>query len=168
MFLTSKIAWAGTALALLTTGMTLPAFSQYRAGSDSKTRGVPAFVVKNEIWKMQEVLRDKGHYRGKIDGAFGLRTRASVRAYQKAEGLPVTGEVDTLTAAGLGVRPESSWDNFHSAGRQDGHNSVAGESGKGKPSAVIPWAKGRPGNTPRKEVSQAAAIDDNRGSGAGK
>ena len=67
---------------------------------------------------MQETLRDKGHYRGKIDGVFGLRTRASIRGYQKAENLPVTGQLDTPTAGKLGVAPErreeSCYDDYNS------------------------------------------------------
>ena len=106
MFLASKIGWAGIALKLLTTGILVLGFPSSAAGSDSNKEKVPAFVIKNEIRKMQETLRGKGHYRGKVDGVFGLRTRASIRAYQKAENLPITGEVDTRTADGLGVRPE--------------------------------------------------------------
>jgi peptidoglycan hydrolase-like protein with peptidoglycan-binding domain len=168
MFLTSKIEWAGIALTLLTTGMSLPAFPQNGGGSDSSKQGVQAFVIKNEIRKMQEILRDKGHYRGKVDGVFGLRTRASIRAYQKADNLPITGEIDTRTAAGLGVRPESNWANSQSAGRQDGHSSgsVIGESKREKPSAGIRRAKGTPLKTAQKEVSRATAMEDNRGSGA--
>jgi len=56
--------------------------------------------------ELQEALRNKGHYRGQIDGVFGLRTRASIRVYQKAENLPVTGNLDKETAGRLGVRPE--------------------------------------------------------------
>jgi len=53
---------------------------------------------------------------------------------ETAESLPVTGQVDTRTAAELGVRPESNWDNFQSAGRQDGHSSdiVVGDTKKRK------------------------------------
>lgn len=168
MFLTSKIGWAGIAFALLTTGLSLPALPQRGAGSDSNKQAVPAFVIKNEIRKMQETLRDKGHYRGKIDGVFGLRTRASIRAYQKAENLPITGEVDTRTAAGLGVRPESNWQNSQKAGRPGGHgsDSVAGELKREKPSAGIRRAKGSPGKGARREVSRATAMDDDRRSGA--
>ena len=123
MFIASKIGWPGIALILLTAGMLGQGFSQSVAGSDSQKEGVPAFVTKSEIKKMQDNLRDKGQYRGKVDGVFGLRTRASIRAYQKAESLPVTGEVDPRTAAGLGVRPESSWTHSQSAGLQNGRNS---------------------------------------------
>ena len=127
MFLTSKIGWTGIAFALLTTGMLLQGSPQGAAGSDSNNEGVAAFVTQNEISKMQETLRNKGHYRGKVDGIFGLRTRASIRAYQKAEHLPVTGQVDTRTADGLGVRPESTWSNSESAGRKVGNGKRQGQ-----------------------------------------
>ena len=110
VFLASKIGWSKIAFALLTTGMLVPASPPTAAaGSDPSKEGATAFIVKNEIRKVQDTLRDKGHYRGKIDGVLGLRTRASIRAYQKAENLPVTGQVDIRTADGLGVRPESTW-----------------------------------------------------------
>ena len=83
---------------------------------------------------------------------FGLRTRASIRGFQKAENLPVTGQLDTQTAGKLGVRPE-----------------VRGEIGydfaKGKPSAGISWAEGsrRTGRTLRKTVKRAAAPESSKG-----
>jgi len=43
---------------------------------------------------------------GKIDGFVGLGTRASVRAFQKAENLPATGQLDSQTAGKLGVISE--------------------------------------------------------------
>jgi hypothetical protein len=92
-----------------------------------------------------------------------------VRAYQKAENLPVSGQVDSRTAAGLGVRPESTWDISQSAERL-GRSSdvVSGAFIGGKPSAGIKRAKGRQGKTARKEVSGATMIGDNRGSGGNK
>jgi len=154
MFLPSKIGWAKIAFALLTTGMLVPAFPPTAAaGSDSSKEGTTAFIVKNEIRKVQDTLRDKGHYRGKIDGVLGLRTRASIRAYQKAENLPVTGQVDARTADGLGVRPESTWGDSHSTGREVGRSGdgPGGEIKRDKPSASIKWAKGsgRRSKTPR-------------------
>ncbi|MFZ3262416.1 MAG: peptidoglycan-binding domain-containing protein [Terriglobales bacterium] len=156
------------ALTLLTTGMLVQSFLRSAAGSDANKPEVPAFVIKNEIWKMQEILRAKGLYQGKVDGVFGLRTRASIRAYQKAENLTITGEVDTSTAAGLGVRPESSWDNSQGAGRPDGQSSyiVAAEFKGEKPSAGIRWPKGAPGKSARKEAARTTPLEDNRGTGA--
>jgi len=167
MSLASKIGWAGVAFTLLTTGMLVRGLPRSAAGSDSNEPGVAAFVIKNEITKMQGILRDKGHYRGKVDGVFGLRTRASIRAYQKAENLPVTGQVDRRTADGLGLRPESSWNNSQSAGRQDGHGNdrTGGEINRDKPSAGIKWVQGsgRTRKTLRKSVETVAAPESGRG-----
>jgi peptidoglycan hydrolase-like protein with peptidoglycan-binding domain len=170
MFLPSKIEWAGVAFTLLTTGMLVPGFPRSAAAADSHQEGAGAFVMKNEITKMQETLRDKGHYRGKVDGVFGLRTRASIRAYQKAERLPISGLVDIRTADGLGVRPESTWNNSQSAGRDAGHSSdrTGGEVERGKPSANINWTNGsrRTSKTLRKPVKTVAAPESRRGDSA--
>ena len=119
---------------------------------------------------MQEILRDKGHYRGKIDGVLGLRSRASIRAYQKAENLPITGQVDARTADGLGLRPESTWGNSESGERdvRHGSNRTSGEIVKDKPSAGIKRVQRRATNLSRKEISKATAVKDNRGDGANK
>ena len=170
MLLASRIGWAGIAFTLLTTGMSVQGLPRSAAGSDSNQEGVTAFVVKNEIRKMQETLRDKGHYLGKVVGAFGLRTRAGIRAYQKAENFPITGQVDSRTADGLGVRPESNWGNPMSAGRELRHGSdgAGDEINRDKPSAGIRRAAVRASKTSRKEVSKAAAIEDNRSDGANR
>jgi peptidoglycan hydrolase-like protein with peptidoglycan-binding domain len=171
MFLANRIGWVGMAFTLLTTGMLVTGLARSAAGSDFNKEGVAAFIIKNEITKMQETLRDKGHYLGKIDGLFGLRTRAGLRAYQKAENLPITGQVDSRTAEGLGVRPESTWDNPKSARREVGRVSdrAGDEMNRDKPSAGIRRVV-RANKTPRKEVSKVTpmvtAIEDNRGDGA--
>jgi peptidoglycan hydrolase-like protein with peptidoglycan-binding domain len=166
MFLASKIGWAEIAFILLTSGMLLPGFPRSAAASDSSKEGVTAFFIRNEIRKMQETLRNGGHYRGKVDGVLGLRTRASIRAYQKAENLPVTGQVDTRTADGLGVRPESTWGDSQSTGREVGSGDGAGgEVKRDKPSAGIKWAKGsgRTSKTPRQGVKTIVAPESGRG-----
>ena len=170
MSLASKIGWVGIALTLLTTGMLRQGFPRSPAGPNSSKEGVAVFVIKNEIKKVQEALRGKGYYASKIDGVFGLRTRASIRAYQKAENLPVTGQVDLGTAAGLGVRPESSWRNSQSTGREDGRSGdiVVGEIRRNKPSAGIRRTEGRVSKTSRKEIYGDAVIEDNCGDGANK
>jgi peptidoglycan hydrolase-like protein with peptidoglycan-binding domain len=142
-------------------------FPRSAPGSDSSKKGVTAFVIKNEIRKMQETLRDKGHYEGRVDGVFGLRTRAGISAYQRAEHLPITGQVDTRTADGLGLRPESTWDDSKSAGREAGPDShrAGGEIKRDKPSASIEWGKGsrRTSKTLRKPVETATAPESGRG-----
>jgi len=153
MFLSSKVAWSGIVFILLTTGISGPRPTP-RAAQVNVREGIRTVERGNDLKKMQQALADQGHYRGKVDGTFGLRTRASVRAYQKAENMPITGQVDIQTAARLGVRPESTWGNSQSAGRQVGHRD--------KPSAGIKRAESKTSKTRRKEVSQGrSAIEDN-------
>jgi peptidoglycan hydrolase-like protein with peptidoglycan-binding domain len=44
------------------------------------------------IADLQRALSERGLYRGKIDGISGSRTRAAISAYEKSQGLPVTGQ----------------------------------------------------------------------------
>jgi hyperosmotically inducible protein len=57
-----------------------------------------------QVMAFQQALKDKGFDPGPIDGTVGPRTTAAVRAYQKAEHLTMTGEMNTDTAAKLGVK----------------------------------------------------------------
>lgn len=47
--------------------------------------------------EVQKALAKQGYYKGKVDGQFGDGTRTAIEAYQKAEGLQVTGLPDQLT-----------------------------------------------------------------------
>jgi peptidoglycan hydrolase-like protein with peptidoglycan-binding domain len=58
------------------------------------------------IRKAQESLRDKGYARGPINGNLRAETRAAISKFQASENLTVTGQLDTQTAARLGVQPE--------------------------------------------------------------
>jgi peptidoglycan hydrolase-like protein with peptidoglycan-binding domain len=151
--LARKAAWAGVVFIFLATGISGPRPTPL-ASKPNLSKEEPGIRQRDgdDVKKMQETLRDKGHYRGKVDGVFGLRTRASIRAYQKAENLPVTGQADTQTADLLGVRPE-------------GHVETANETTKGKPSAGIKWAKGsrRTSKTLRKTVKTAVATESRQG-----
>ena len=105
MFLASKAAWAGIVFIFVTTGILRPPPTPLASGVNV-SKEVPAAGIRNDVKKMQQILRDKGHYRGEVDGVAGLRTWASIRGFQKAENLPVTGQLDPQTAGELGVRPE--------------------------------------------------------------
>ena len=103
MFLASKVACAGIVLLLLTTGISgtrpTPITSRPDLGNE-----VPALADPKDVNKVQQILQDEERYRGKVDGVLGLRTRASIRGFQKAENLPVTGELDVQTADKLAER----------------------------------------------------------------
>jgi hypothetical protein len=128
MFLAGKVALSGIVFILLVTGISGPRPPPLASGTDL-SKEVPEGVHRNDVEKIQQTLRGKGHYRGEIDGVFGLRTAASIRAYQKAENLLITGQVDKPTADKLGVKPEV-------------REETGYETSKGKPSAYIKKTKG--------------------------
>jgi len=151
MFLASKAAFGGIVFLLLTAGISAPRPTPLASGANLD-KEVPSLGHRSDVTKIQQTLQGKGHYRGKVDGVFGLRTQASIRGFQKAENLPVTGQLDTQTAGKLGVRPE---------GRQD----TGYETTKGKPSAGIKWANGsgRTSKTLRKAAKTVTAPESGRG-----
>lgn len=52
---------------------------------------------------IQVALSQSGYYRGPIDGVIGPRTRSAIRAYERANGLPVDGLVDPRLVATMGL-----------------------------------------------------------------
>ena len=56
-----------------------------------------------EIAALQVSLRSKGMYFGRIDGLAGPMTAKGLRSFQRAAGLPVTGELGPRTRARLGA-----------------------------------------------------------------
>jgi peptidoglycan hydrolase-like protein with peptidoglycan-binding domain len=128
MLLAGKAACSGIVLILLTIGASGPRSRPLALGA-KLPKEVPEVRNRDDVRKMQQTLQDKGHYRGEVDGVFGLRTRASIRGFQKAENLPVTGQIDTQTAGKLGVKAE-------------GREETRDETTKGKPSAGIKSDKG--------------------------
>ena len=139
MILASKAAWAGIVFLLLTAGISGPRPTVLASGVNLN-KEAPTVAHRNDTRQMQRSLRDKAHYRGDIDGVFGLRTRASIRGFQKTENLPVTGQLDAETARKLGIESESR--------EQTGFDATST-----KPSAGI--TSRRTGNTRGKKVATA-------------
>lgn len=54
------------------------------------------------IENAQKTLKQQGHDPGSVDGVIGPQTIAAVRAYQKEQGLEVTGRLDASTLVKLG------------------------------------------------------------------
>jgi hypothetical protein len=144
MFFASKIGCSGIVFLLLTTWISGPRPTPLASGV-TLGRETPAPTHWNDVKEMQQTLQGAGHYQGKLDGVLGLRTRASIRGYQKAESLPVTGQLDVQTAGKLGVKPEV--------------RETTGPETQDKPSAGIRWPRGsrRTNKTLRKAVETAAA-----------
>ncbi len=100
MLSAGRVACTGIAFLLLAIGISGPRSTPF-ASEPKLSAEVPRIAHPDNVMhpdnviRMQQTLQDKGCYHGKLDGVVGLRTRASIRAYQKAENLPVTGQLDT-------------------------------------------------------------------------
>jgi peptidoglycan hydrolase-like protein with peptidoglycan-binding domain len=66
-------------------------------------RGAFAFQV-------QERLKRLGYYEGEVDGAYGPKTTAAIRHFQRDQGLRVTGTIDQHTDTALGLSGGDSGD----------------------------------------------------------
>ncbi len=126
MFFASKVICSGIVFVLMTPWISGPRPTPVASRPDL-SNDVPPVADTNNTIELQQILQDEGRYRGRIDGVAGLRTRASIRGFQKAENLPITGELDVHTAGKLGLRPE-----FREA---KGY-----ETSLDKPSAGIKWS----------------------------
>lgn len=54
-------------------------------------------IAQETMQRVQQALKDRGHYQGATDGLFGARTQTALEAFQRAEGLTVTGLPDQVT-----------------------------------------------------------------------
>lgn len=143
MFQASKRAATGIFCAFLISGMFMASLPLFGVGSDRNEEAL-ALVRQNEVKTLQQALRDRGHYRGPVDGVIGLRTRAGIRAFQNAESLPVTGHLDRQTAGKLGVKPEIVGSNYDGARQSiaEERDQAGNRTTKGKPWAGTRLPKG--------------------------
>lgn len=68
---------------------------------------VDCFAAKaaptHQVKAVQTALNKEG-YKLEVDGKMGKQTRAALVKFQKAHGLPATGQVDSATLKKLGVK----------------------------------------------------------------
>ncbi len=101
------------AIMVIVTGLWMagPAFAQSgqstpaKAPSSSITNMANHGVMSDhkEVRAVQESLKAKGYDPGPIDGVLGHKTTSALKAFQKAEKIPVTGELTSETRSKLGV-----------------------------------------------------------------
>ncbi|WP_207479693.1 peptidoglycan-binding domain-containing protein [Arenibaculum pallidiluteum] len=69
---------------------------------------VPGPLDREGIREIQRRLRERGFDAGTPDGFAGPRTRAAIEAFERASGLPVTGEPSAALLRRLGSVPEAA------------------------------------------------------------
>jgi localization factor PodJL len=90
--------WKPKALATAANDITVP--DEWRI-SNATTASVD---VKKAVTNVQLILTKLGHDVGPPDGVMGAKTRNAIREFQKAEKLPVTGEIDAALVKALLAR----------------------------------------------------------------
>ena len=63
---------------------------------------------REDVKSVQEALKGKGNDPGPIDGVMGARTQQALRAFQRAQNIQTSGQLDSSTASALGVTLSSS------------------------------------------------------------
>jgi peptidoglycan hydrolase-like protein with peptidoglycan-binding domain len=87
MFLASKKLGTVIVFALLHSAMFAASMPSCAAGPELSEEAM-AISRQNDVRKMQQALSDRGHYRGRVDGVIGLRTREGIRAVSKERESP--------------------------------------------------------------------------------
>ena len=70
-----------------------------RRGGDDDREG--SYSPNSMARAVQSELKERGYYRGAVDGQFGAGTASALRAFQRDKGLKVTGRLDERTLKAL-------------------------------------------------------------------
>ena len=100
------------AVALLLASATAhPAFAQYPGESKASPsssdvignirHGFGVWAANEKVREVQQVLRERGHYKGEIDGVLTPEFRRAIWDFQREKGLPRTASLDPATMAAL-------------------------------------------------------------------
>lgn len=80
--------------------------------NDQNAQAALALKDTLETIRVQEVLRDKGLYRGSLVGQLDTATKQSITKFQEEKGIPQTGKIDTKTIQELGIKPIKNFPNL--------------------------------------------------------
>jgi hypothetical protein len=76
------------------------------ASTSSSSSAMPSSHYESGLVRnVQQALNDKGYNAGPTDGQWGPATEDAVRKFQRASGLPETGQLERPTLNALGVAP---------------------------------------------------------------
>src|SRR6516225_3378108 len=89
-------------------------------------------LTEEQIRRIQIVLNEKGFSIGRPDGRLGPRTIRALTAFQRRQGLEVSGRLDSQTVAALGV---SNVSGARGGAQGAGQSSTTGQGGAGSQQA---------------------------------
>ena len=136
-----------SAAVLLASGLSLSATAVASAQSPSPTAapqpaapnvvGLKKGAYGEAVKALQEALVRVGiGVKYGVDSYFGSATEASVKAFQRYKGLPITGVVDQATAAALGTRRSSGCAGRRSGRGRQRHARPGGDRSAGQAAAA--------------------------------
>jgi peptidoglycan hydrolase-like protein with peptidoglycan-binding domain len=94
---------AGIANAQNTNSSSTSGNTNASAGANSNKRGPIFRATKDQIKQAQTLLKQRGLYAGESTGKLDEDTRASLRKFQEAEKLKVTGTLNRLTLEKMSI-----------------------------------------------------------------
>ena len=81
--------------------------SSYATAADTEKPDKPKKVIfrasKEQIMQAQKILKENGMYSGEETGKLDDATRASLKKYQEANGIKVTGTLNQVTIEKMGI-----------------------------------------------------------------
>ncbi len=98
---------------------------------------------QEDVKSVQEALKNKGHDPGPIDGVMGARTQQALRAFQRAQNIQTSGQLDSSTASALGVTLSSA-SGSSLGGSSSGSASGTSSGAPNRDSTVLEKNQGNP------------------------
>jgi Putative peptidoglycan binding domain len=116
---------------------------------DQEERRGQTDVYPGDVRQAQERLKEAGFNPGPVDGQLGVRTKEAIKEYQKAQGLPQTGQLDEPTRDLLMVqRPKDAPAEIQAPRGSTREETIPGESMPGGRIPSVPGAGSRlPGSS---------------------
>jgi peptidoglycan hydrolase-like protein with peptidoglycan-binding domain len=120
--------------------------SSYGSRMEQEERRGQTDVQPRDVRQAQERLKEAGFNPGPADGLLGAQTKDAIKQYQKAHGLPQTGQLDEPTRELLMVRgPTDVPERMHAPGGSTREETRPGES---MPGGRTPGAPGSGSSLP--------------------
>jgi peptidoglycan hydrolase-like protein with peptidoglycan-binding domain len=91
------------AAAIIAPSQTRPAATPSAEAAPAKPKRKIFRPIKDQIFEVQVLLKQKGLYNGEATGKYNPETRAAIRVFQKGNGLRSTGTLNRATLETMGI-----------------------------------------------------------------